>query len=107
MSEHKCVVYAFKPKALEEFSKITTNITPDKVDYALATANFVEAKDYAKFTFPIHIRFSLPNTGERNWNLQLGAIAAVMVSVLAAAFILNHLNWQREQAALRKAAVPM
>lgn len=107
MSEHKCVVYALKPKALEEFKKITTNITPDKVDYALAAASLVEAKDYAKFTFPIHIRFSLPNTGERNWNLQLGAIAAVMVSVLAAAFILNHLNWQRGQAALRKAAVPM
>ncbi|WP_427896936.1 hypothetical protein ACOBR4_03725 [Gardnerella piotii] len=34
-------------------------------------------------------KFTLPHTGGHSWNLQLGAVAAVMVSVLAAGFVIS------------------
>lgn len=112
--DYKCVVYALKQDALEKFNaKFGAESKPVENGDTLLDSETDLEKTIAwnSFVFNIYISdsegFSLPNTGERNWNLQLGAIAAVMVSVLAAAFILNHSNWQREQAALRKAAVPM
>lgn len=112
--DYKCVVYALKSDALKKFNaKFGAESKPVENGDTLLDSETDLEKTIAwnSFVFNIYISdsegFSLPNTGERNWNLQLGAIAAVMVSVLAAAFILNHSNWQREQAALRKAAVPM
>lgn len=84
--DYKCVVYALKPDALTKFNAVTT-ATPDTLSAAFA--GLKADKDYAQSAVYIHVpeKFRLPHTGEWNWNLQLGAIAAVMVSVLAAGFV--------------------
>lgn len=84
--DYKCVVYALKPDALTKFNAVTTT-TPDTLSAAFA--GLKADKDYAQSAVYIHVpeKFRLPHTGEWNWNLQLGAIAAVMVSVLAAGFV--------------------
>ncbi|MFP1699702.1 hypothetical protein ACLD5Z_00940 [Gardnerella piotii] len=85
---YKCVVYALKPDALTKFNAVTT-ATPDTLSAAFA--GLKADKDYAQSAVYIHVTkdFTLPHTGEWNWNLQLGAVAAVMVSVLAAGFVIS------------------
>lgn len=96
--DYQCVVFALKPKALTKFDALTGDatqsgsLTPELIKSKLTDATptaFKENKDFAAFTLNIHSvsNFTLPHTGEWNWNLQLGAIAAVMVSVLAAGFV--------------------
>lgn len=91
--DYKCVVYALKPEALTAFNAevAKTGVIPQKISAAFAAANLTANKDWAKLAVYIHVpeKFTLPNTGERNWNLQLGAVAAVMVSVLAAGFVIS------------------
>lgn len=85
---YKCVVYALKPDALTKFNAVTT-ATPDTLSAAFA--GLKADKDYAQLAVYIHVTkdFTLPKTGGQNWNLQLGAVAAVMVSVLAAGFVIS------------------
>lgn len=85
---YKCVVYALKPDALTKFNAVTT-ATPDTLSAAFA--GLKADKDYAQLAVYIHVTkdFTLPHTGGQNWNLQLGAVAAVMVSVLAAGFVIS------------------
>ena len=88
--DYKCVVYALKkPDALNKFNEVTTDVTPEKISDAFKGANLTANKDYAKLTVYINVpeKFTLPHTGGHSWNLQLGAVAAVMVSVLAAGFV--------------------
>lgn len=85
---YRCVVYALKPDALTKFNAVTT-ATPDTLSTAFA--GLKADKDYAQSAVYIHVTkdFTLPQTGGQNWNLQLGAVAAVMVSVLAAGFVIS------------------
>lgn len=89
--DYKCVVYALKPEALDKFNTevAKTGVTPSAISAAFAAANLTANKNLAKLAINIHVPedFTLPHTGEWNWNLQLGAVAAVMVSVLAAGFV--------------------
>ena len=91
VGDYQCVVYALKPEALAKFNEVTTNVTPDTLSAAFASAKLTANKDYAQLAINIHVRetFRLPDTGGQNWNLQLGAVAAVMVSVLAAGFVIS------------------
>ncbi|WP_422111585.1 hypothetical protein HXT30_00505 [Gardnerella sp. DNF00571G] len=101
VGNYQCVVFALKNDALTKFddviSKATqsgSTLTPDSIKSELTKASttaFKENKDFAAFTLNIDSvsNFTLPNAGERNWNLQLGAVAAVMVSVLAAGFVIS------------------
>ena len=91
VGDYKCVVYALKPEALAKFNEVTTNVTPDTLSAAFKSAKLTANKDYAQLAINIHVpkKFELPDTGGQNWNLQLGAIAAVMVSVLAAGFVIS------------------
>ena len=88
---YKCVVYALKPDALNKFNEVTTDVTPEKISDVFKGANLTANKDYAKLTVYINVpeKFTLPHTGGHSWNLQLGAVAAVMVSVLAAGFVIS------------------
>ncbi len=85
---YKCVVYALKPDALTKFNAVTT-ATPDTLSAAFA--GLKADKDYAQLAVYIHVTkdFTLPKTGGHSLNLQLGAVAAVMVSVLAAGFVIS------------------
>lgn len=86
--DYQCVVYALKPEALTAFKGVTKDVTPDNISAAFAKANLKASINFAQLTINMHVTdFTLPHTGEWNWNLQLGAIAAVMVSVLAAGFV--------------------
>ncbi|MFP1695024.1 Rib/alpha-like domain-containing protein [Gardnerella greenwoodii] len=97
VGNYQCVVFALKHKALDTFNDAIKNtkadsLTPESIKSALTNATptaFKENKDFAAFKLNIDSvsNFELPHTGEWNWNLQLGAIAAVMVSVLAAGFV--------------------
>ncbi len=89
--DYQCVVYALKPEALTAFSGVTANVTPDTLSAAFKSAKLTANKDYAQLAIYIHVpeKFRLPDTGGQNWNLQLGAVAAVMVSVLAAGFVIS------------------
>ena len=104
VGNYQCVVFALKNDALTKFddviSKATqsgSTLTPDSIKSELTKVTegsptaFKENMDFAAFTLNIDSvsNFTLPNAGERNWNLQLGAIAAVMVSVLAAGFVIS------------------
>lgn len=98
--DYKCVVYALKPDALDKFNAevAKTGVTPSAISAAFAAANLTANKNLAKLTINIHVpeKFTLPHTGEWNWNLQLGAIAAVMVSVLAAGFVASQSDSYRK-----------
>lgn len=97
--DYQCVVYALKPEALAKFDELTGSahsgsLTPDSIKSALTAATpaaFKENVDFAARTFNIHSvsNFTLPKTGGHSLNLQLGAVAAVMVSVLAAGFVIS------------------
>lgn len=92
--DYKCVVYALKkPDALNKFNDeaTKTDVTPEKISTSFKGANLTANKDFAQLAFKIHVPedFTLPHTGGQNWNLQLGAVAAVMVSVLAAGFVIS------------------
>ena len=92
--DYQCVVYALKkPDALAKFNDEAAkpDVTPDNISAAFTSANLTANKDYAKLAINIHVteKFTLPKTGGQNWNLQLGAVAAVMVSVLAAGFVIS------------------
>ncbi|EIK85464.1 hypothetical protein [Gardnerella greenwoodii] len=98
--DYQCVVYALKPDALTKFNEeaAKTGVTPEKISTAFAGAKLTANKNLAKLTINIHVpeKFTLPHTGEWNWNLQLGAIAAVMVSVLAAGFVASQSDSYRK-----------
>ena len=99
--DYQCVVYALKPEALTKFNEeaAKTGVTPEKISTAFADAKLTANKNLAKLTINIHVRETsdlLPHTGEWNWNLQLGAIAAVMVSVLAAGFVASQSDSYRK-----------
>lgn len=89
--DYQCVVYALKPDALGKFTDeaAKTGVTPSAISAAFK--GLAANKDWAKLAVYIHVpeKFTLPHTGEWNWNLQLGAVAAVMVSVLAAGFVIS------------------
>lgn len=99
VGDYQCVVYALKPEALAKFDELTGSahsgsLTPDSIKSALTAATpaaFKENVDFAARTFNIHSvsNFTLPKTGGHSLNLQLGAVAAVMVSVLAAGFVIS------------------
>lgn len=100
VGDYQCVVYALKPEALDKFNAevAKTGVTPSAISAAFAAANLTANKNLAKLTINIHVpeKFTLPHTGEWNWNLQLGAIAAVMVSVLAAGFVASQSDSYRK-----------
>ena len=111
VGDYKCVVFALKNDALTKFddviSKATqsgSTLTPDSIKSELTRVTkayptaFKENKDFAAFTLNIDSvsNFELPHTGEWNWNLQLGAVAAVMVSVLAAGFVASQSDSYRK-----------
>lgn len=98
VGDYQCVVYALKPKALTTFDDAIKNtkadsLTPDSIKSALTAtpASFKEKKDFAAFTFNIHLasNFTLPNTGGQSWNLQFGILAALLVNLLAAGFVVS------------------
>lgn len=93
VGNYQCVVYALKPKALAKFDGLTGSLTPATISSALTTdpASFKENKDFAAFTFNIHSvsKFTLPHTGGQSWNLQLGILAALLVNLLAAGFVVS------------------
>lgn len=94
VGDYSCVVYALKPEALNKFDTLTGTLTPDSIKSALTSATptaFKEKKEFAAFTFNIHLasNFTLPNTGGQSWNLQLGILAALLVNLLAAGFVVS------------------
>ena len=93
VGDYQCVVFALKPKALETFDGLKGSLTPTSIKSSLtaAPASFKEHKDFATFTLNIHsvINFTLPHTGGQSWNLQLGILAALLVNLLAAGFVVS------------------
>ena len=93
VGDYQCVVYALKQDVLDKFNTevAKTGVTPDTLSAAFKSAKLTANKDYAQLAINIHVpkKFELPDTGGQNWNLQLGAVAAVMVSVLAAGFVIS------------------
>lgn len=93
--DYKCIVYAYKDdiniSAGVRPDGFPKAITPDDMEKAFYNQRKTEDIDWAKLAVYIHVpeKFRLPDTGGQNWNLQLGAIAAVMVSVLAAGFVIS------------------
>ncbi|MFU0573284.1 hypothetical protein ACMZ8B_05150 [Gardnerella greenwoodii] len=94
--DYKCIVYAYKddikaPTIVQPDGTLKA-ITPDDMEKALFDQRKTKDVDYAKLTFKIYVPETsdlLPKTGGHSWNLQLGAVAAVMVSVLAAGFVIS------------------
>lgn len=89
VGDYQCVVYALKPKA---FNAQSGKQTPADIDKALADdKSLKEHKDFAAFTLNIHLvsKFTLPHTGGQSWNLQLGILAALLVNLLAAGFVVS------------------
>ncbi|MFU0662853.1 hypothetical protein [Gardnerella vaginalis] len=100
VGDYQCVVFALKPDALTKFDTLTGDatqsgsLTPDLIKSKLTSATptaFTETKDFAAFTLNIHLssNFTLPNTGGQSWNLQLGILAALLVNLLAAGFVVS------------------
>ena len=94
VGDYQCVVFALKPDALTKFDGLKGSLTPESIKSALTTAKptaFKEHKDFAAFTLNIHsvINFTLPHTGGQSWNLQLGILAALLVNLLAAGFVVS------------------
>lgn len=103
VGDYQCVVFALKPDALTKFddaiSKATQSgsLTPDSIKSELTKVTegsptaFKENMDFAAFTLNIDSvsNFTLPNAGEWNWNLQLGILAALLVNLLAAGFVVS------------------
>ncbi|WP_240612641.1 hypothetical protein [Gardnerella vaginalis] len=99
VGNYQCVVFALKPKARDMFdgaiNKLAQSgsLTPDSIKSALTTdpAAFKENKDFATFTLNLHSvsNFTLPQTGGQSWNLQLGILAALLVNLLAAGFVVS------------------
>ncbi|WP_250310208.1 hypothetical protein [Gardnerella sp. Marseille-Q2328] len=100
VGDYQCVVFALKPDALTKFddaiSKATQSgsLTPTSISSALTSVKptaFKENKDFAAFMLNIHSvsNFTLPHTGGQSWNLQLGILAALLVNLLAAGFVVS------------------
>lgn len=101
VGDYSCVVYALKPEALNKFDALTGTLTPDSIKSALTSATptaFKEKKEFAAFTFNIHLasNFTLPNTGGQSWNLQFGILAALLVNLLAAGFMVSQSECARK-----------
>lgn len=89
VGNYQCVVYALKQNALTVQSG---KQTPVEIDKALADdKSLKENKDFATFAFNLHSvsKFTLPHTGGQSWNLQLGILAALLVNLLAAGFVVS------------------
>ncbi|MFU0539517.1 hypothetical protein [Gardnerella vaginalis] len=96
VGDYQCVVYALKPDVQTKFDGAISNATKSGGVITLKTisdalASFKENKDFAAFTFNIHSvsKFTLPHTGGQSWNLQLGILAALLVNLLAAGFVVS------------------
>ena len=93
-------MFALKPDALTKFDGLKGSLTPDSISSALTAtpASFKEKKDFAAFTFNIHLasNFTLPNTGGQSWNLQFGILAALLVNLLAAGFVVSQSECARK-----------
>lgn len=100
VGDYQCVVFALKPDALTKFDGLKGSLTPDSISSALTAtpASFKEKKDFAAFTFNIHLasNFTLPNTGGQSWNLQFGILAALLVNLLAAGFVVSQSECARK-----------
>lgn len=101
VGDYSCVVYALKPDALTKFDGLKGTLTPDSIKSALTSATptaFKEKKEFAAFTFNIHLasNFTLPNTGGQSWNLQFGILAALLVNLLAAGFVVSQSECARK-----------
>ncbi|MDK6295820.1 hypothetical protein QP103_05510 [Gardnerella swidsinskii] len=96
VGNYQCVVYALKPKA---FNAQSGKQTPTDIDKALAgDKSLKENKDFAAFTLNIDSvsNFTLPNTGGQSWNLQFGILAALLVNLLAAGFVVSQSECARK-----------
>ena len=94
VGDYQCVVYALKTDALKTFDGLKGSLTPDSIKSELIKATptaFKEHKDFAAFKLNIHSvnNFTLPQTGGQSWNLQLGILAALLVNLLAAGFVIS------------------
>lgn len=100
VGNYQCVVFALKPKALTTFDDAINklaqsgSLTPDSIKSELTKASptaFKENKDFAAFKLNIDSvsNFTLPHTGGQSWNLQLGILAALLVNLLAAGFVVS------------------
>ena len=89
VGDYQCVVYALKPNA---FNVQSGKQTPADIDAALAgDKSLTKNKDFAAFKLNIDSvsKFTLPHTGGQSWNLQLGILAALLVNLLAAGFVVS------------------
>lgn len=94
VGNYQCVVFALKQEALKTFDGLKGSLTPDSIKSELTKASptaFKENKDFAAFKLNIDSvsKFTLPNTGGQSWNLQLGILAALLVNLLAAGFVVS------------------
>lgn len=94
VGNYQCVVFALKPATLTKFDGLKGSLTPDSIKSELTKASptaFKEHKDFATFAFNLHSvsKFTLPHTGGQSWNLQLGILAALLVNLLAAGFVVS------------------
>lgn len=94
VGNYQCVVYALKQEALKTFDGLKGSLTPDSIKSELTKASptaFKENKDFAAFKLNIDSvsNFTLPHTGGQSWNLQLGILAALLVNLLAAGFVVS------------------
>ncbi len=94
VGNYQCVVFALKQEALKTFDGLKGSLTPDSIKSELTKASptaFKENKDFAAFMFNINSvsNFTLPQTGGQSWNLQLGILAALLVNLLAAGFVIS------------------
>lgn len=100
VGDYQCVVFALKPDALTKFDGLKGSLTPDSISSALTAtpASFKEKKDFAAFTLNIDSvsNFTLPNTGGQSWNLQFGILAALLVNLLAAGFVVSQSECARK-----------
>ena len=94
VGNYQCVVYALKPDVQTKFDDAikaaqSGGVTLTAISGALAS--FKENKDFAALTLDIHLKsnFTLPHTGGQSWNLQLGILAALLVNLLAAGFVVS------------------
>ena len=94
VGNYQCVVFALKQEALKTFDGLKGSLTPDSIKSELTKASptaFKENKDFAAFKLNIDSvsNFTLPQTGGQSWNLQLGILAALLVNLLAAGFVVS------------------
>lgn len=97
VGDYNCSVFAMTDKGLQAFQQVTSGKPSVQNAISMKLPGVTQGVDWDRITFPVHVvdRFTLPKTGETNWNYLVGVVLVIGTGLIAAVVVLDQCKWSK------------